>query len=81
LLTYKVPSKPNRHRVARWRKFKGLGAVYLQKGATLLPMRDDHRRALKMIVMEIAQYWWRGGPPSAGKPPGPVGRCLSWSCE
>lgn len=54
LLTYKVPSEPNRHRVALWRKLKGLGAVYLQSGACLLPMTDDHRRALKVIEKEIA---------------------------
>lgn len=53
LLTYKVPSEPNRHRVALWRKLKGLGAVYLQNGVCLLPKTDEHRRALKLIENEI----------------------------
>ncbi|WP_431323516.1 Chromate resistance protein ChrB [Rhizobium sp. YTU87027] len=55
LLTYKVPAEPNRHRVALWRKLKGLGAVYLQNGVCLLPKTDDHRRALKLIDNEILE--------------------------
>lgn len=55
LLTYKVPSEPNRRRVALWRKLKGLGAVYLQSGVCLLPKTDDHLRALKVIENEIGE--------------------------
>lgn len=54
LLTYKIPPEPPRHRVAVWRKLKGLGAVYLQNGVCLLPRTDEHRRALKIIENEIA---------------------------
>lgn len=55
LLTYKVPPEPNRHRIALWRRLKGLGAVYLQNGACLLPRTDDHLRALKLLENEIAE--------------------------
>ncbi|KQZ62094.1 chromate resistance protein ChrB [Rhizobium sp. Root149] len=55
LLTYKVPTKPNRRRVALWRKLKGLGAVYLQSGVCLLPRTDEHRRTLKIIENEIEE--------------------------
>lgn len=36
LLTYKVPPEPAAKRIALWRRLKGMGAVYLQKGVCLL---------------------------------------------
>lgn len=53
LLTYKVPPEPATRRVALWRKLKGMGAVYIQNGACLLPKTDDHARRLKMIENDI----------------------------
>lgn len=55
LLTYKVPPEPARHRLAVWRKLKGLGAVYLQGGVCVLPRTDELRRRLKMIENDIAE--------------------------
>ncbi|MBB3545543.1 Chromate resistance protein ChrB [Rhizobium sp. BK399] len=55
VLAYKVPAEPNRHRIALWRKLKGMGAGYLQNGVCLLPKTDEHRRALKLIDNEISE--------------------------
>src|SRR6266566_2886161 len=55
LLTYKVPPEPAAKRVALWRRLKGMGAVYLQNGACLLPKTDDHARRLKMLENDIAE--------------------------
>jgi len=55
LLTYKVPPEPAAKRVSLWRKLKGMGAIYLQKGVCLLPKSDDHVRRLKMLENEIAE--------------------------
>jgi len=54
LLAYKVPAEPAAKRVALWRRLKGMGAVYLQNGACLLPKTDDHTRRLKMLENDIA---------------------------
>ena len=54
MLTYKVPPRPARHRIALWRKIKGLGAVYLQDGVCVLPRTREHARRLKMIENEVA---------------------------
>ena len=53
LLTYKVPAEPVRHRMALWRKLKGLGAVYLQSGVCVLPRTPDHLRQIKILDHEI----------------------------
>ena len=53
LLTYKIPPKPSKKRVAIWRRLKGMGAVYLQSGVCLLPKTDDHARRLKMLENDI----------------------------
>lgn len=53
LLTYKVPSKPSAKRVAIWRKLKGFGAVYIQKGVCLVPKMEEHKRHFKMLEKEI----------------------------
>ena len=55
LLTYKVPSEPASKRVALWRRFKIMGAIYLQNGVCLLPKTDDHARRLKMLENDIAE--------------------------
>jgi hypothetical protein len=55
LLTYKVPSEPASKRVALWRRFKSMGAIYLQNGVCLLPKTDDHARRLKMLENDIAE--------------------------
>ncbi|MPZ49609.1 MAG: chromate resistance protein ChrB [Dehalococcoidia bacterium] len=55
LLTYKVPPEPARHRIALWRRLKGLGAVYLQNGACLLPNSDEHLRRLKILENDIIE--------------------------
>jgi ChrB-like protein len=54
LLAYKVPPEPAKKRIALWRKLKGLGAVYLQNGACLLPKTDEHQRRLKLVENDIA---------------------------
>lgn len=55
LLTYKVPPEPAKHRVALWRRLKGMGAVYVQSGVCLLPKTDDHVRRLKMLENDISE--------------------------
>lgn len=55
MLIYKVPTEPNRKRLAIWRKIKALGAVYLQNGVCVVPPIDDHLRRLKIIENEIAK--------------------------
>jgi hypothetical protein len=55
LLAYKVPAEPAAKRVALWRRLKGMGAIYLQNGACLLPKTDDHVRRLKMLENDIAE--------------------------
>lgn len=55
LLTYKVPPEPAKHRVALWRKLKGMGAVYLQNGVCLLPRSEDHVRRLKILENDISE--------------------------
>jgi len=55
LLTYKVPAEPASKRVALWRRVRGMGAVYLQNGVSLLPKTDDHARRLKMLENDIAE--------------------------
>lgn len=49
LFTYKLPAEPTAGRIGVWRRLKGMGAVYLQNGACLLPKTDDHVRRLKML--------------------------------
>lgn len=49
LFTYKLPAEPTAGRISVWRRLKGMGAVYLQNGACLLPKTDDHVRRLKML--------------------------------
>lgn len=53
LLTYKVPSKPSAKRVSIWRKMKGFGAIYLQKGVCLVPKTEEYKRHFKLIQKEI----------------------------
>tara|TARA_R110000765_G_scaffold419462_1_gene523698 strand:- start:85 stop:675 length:591 start_codon:yes stop_codon:yes gene_type:complete len=53
MLIYKVPTEPNRKRLAIWRKIKSLGAVYLQNGVCVLPPIDDHKRQLKILENDI----------------------------
>ncbi|WP_432263592.1 Chromate resistance protein ChrB [Cupriavidus sp. TMH.W2] len=55
LLTYKVPPEPAKHRVALWRRLKGMGAIYVQSGVCLLPKTDDHVRRLKMLENDISE--------------------------
>lgn len=55
LLTYKVPAEPSKHRVALWRRLKGMGAVYLQTGVCLLPKTDEHGRRLKILENDVAE--------------------------
>lgn len=55
LLTYKVPPEPSKHRIALWRKLKGLGAVYLQNSICLLPNTTEHIKQLKLIENDIAK--------------------------
>jgi hypothetical protein len=55
LLTYKVPPEPASKRIALWRRLKGMGAVYLQNGVSLLPKTDDHVRRLKMLENDIGE--------------------------
>src|SRR5271155_5682168 len=55
LMTYKVPAEPASKRMALWRGVWGVGAVYLQNGACLLPKTDDHVRRLKMLENDITE--------------------------
>lgn len=55
LLTYKVPPDPSKHRVALWRRIKGMGGVYLQNGVCVLPGTPEHTRQLKVIENEITE--------------------------
>jgi DNA-binding transcriptional regulator PaaX len=53
LLAYKIPPEPARNRVAIWRKLRGLGAVYIQNSACLLPAGAEHARQLKIVQNDI----------------------------
>lgn len=55
VLTYRVPPEPSRHRVGLWRRLKGMGAVYLQSGACVLPRTAEHIRQLKILENEITE--------------------------
>ncbi len=56
LLIYKVPSEPARLRATVWRRLKGLGAVYLQDGAAVLPDSSAAERALRSLRNEILGF-------------------------
>jgi hypothetical protein len=56
LLIYKVPSEPARLRATVWRRLKGLGAVYLQDGAAVLPDSAAAERALRTLRNEIIGF-------------------------
>ncbi|WP_037362222.1 Chromate resistance protein ChrB [Nakamurella lactea] len=55
LLTYRVPSKSSRARVAVWRDLRRLGALYLQQAVCVLPDVDDVRESLSAIRAKIAE--------------------------
>lgn len=53
LLIYRVPQDPPGRRTYVWCQLKGLGAVYLQRAAAILPDRPDQRRALEALTERI----------------------------
>jgi hypothetical protein len=53
LLIYRVPQDPPGHRTYVWRQLKGLGAVYLQQAAAILPDRPHVRTALTALETRI----------------------------
>lgn len=72
LLIYRVPQEPASRRTYVWRQLKGLGAVYLQQAAAVLPDLPEARQALEALSGRIAEF---GGQAflleaSAALPPG-----------
>jgi hypothetical protein len=55
LLVYRIPSEPTRLRATAWRRLKGLGAVYLQNSAAVLPAGPAAERALRKLRHEIVE--------------------------
>lgn len=55
LLTYRVPSKSSRARVAVWRDLRRLGALYLQQAVCVLPDLADVRASLAAVRAKIAE--------------------------
>ncbi len=53
LLIYRVSQEPPGRRTYVWRQLKGLGAVYLQQAAAILPDRPEARRALDALAERI----------------------------
>ena len=56
LLIYRVPQESPGRRTYVWRQLKGLGAVYLQQAAAVLPDHPEVRRALEALAARIRQY-------------------------
>jgi len=52
-ITYKVPTEPSRTRVYLWRKLKELGAVYVQQGATILPLTETLLAQVLALKAEV----------------------------
>lgn len=52
-LCYKIPANPSRYRVAVWKAFKELGAVYIQDGVAAVPSGDGAKRSLQVIRGKI----------------------------
>ena len=55
ILVYHLPREPSRHRVAVWRKLKGLGALYLQDGVAALPEDAVTREQLEWLQLRIQE--------------------------
>lgn len=55
LLIYRVPQDPPGHRAYVWRRLKGMGAVYLQKAAPILPDRPRLRSALEELAGRVRE--------------------------
>ena len=60
LLVYRIPSEPTRLRAGVWRKFKGLGAIYIQNSAAALPSSQASERALRALRSEIEEMGGTG---------------------
>jgi hypothetical protein len=55
LLVYRLPREPSRHRVAVWRKLRGLGALYLQDGVAALPEDAVTREQLEWLQLRVRE--------------------------
>jgi hypothetical protein len=55
LLIYRLPREPSRHRVAVWRKLKGLGALYLQDGVAALPEDAVTREQMEWLQLRVRE--------------------------
>lgn len=53
---YRVPSEPASRRTFVWRRLKGLGAVYLQQAAAVLPATEANRAALDELARRIREF-------------------------
>src|SRR5215470_9018497 len=60
VITYRLPAKPSRHRVAVWRDLRRLGAVPLQQGTWAVPEGEPFGAGLVQVVEAIKQA---GGQP------------------
>jgi len=54
LFIYKLHADPAAGRVVIWRKLKGLGGVYVQSGACLLPHSEKHASRLRSLEKEVS---------------------------
>jgi len=55
VLIYRVPQVPPGRRTYVWRRLKGLGAVYLQQAAAILPDQPQIRQALETLSERILE--------------------------
>lgn len=56
LFIYRVPQDPPGRRAYVWRQLRGLGAVYLQQAATILPARPALYEALGVLAARVKEY-------------------------
>lgn len=56
LFIYRVPQDPPGRRTYIWRQLRGLGALYLQQAAAILPAQPALREALRILAARVKEY-------------------------
>lgn len=56
LFIYRVPQDPPGRRTYIWRQLRGLGALYLQQAAAILPAHPAMREALALLAARVKEY-------------------------
>jgi hypothetical protein len=55
LLVYRIPPQPTRLRLSVWRRLQAMGALYLQDGVCLLPVRPDLSENLAYVAAAVTE--------------------------